>query len=65
MCTPCFGVSIGSTCLYMLKLFLPGFEKFWVLQRHMSPGTLNGALVSPTLVAGVSLLSILQAGDWT
>ena len=30
----------------------------------MSPGFLHGAPASAALVAGVSLVSILQAGDW-
>ena len=31
---------------------------------HMSPGSLQGAAAPAVLVAGVSLMSILQAGDW-
>ena len=31
----------------------------------MSPGSLLGAAPSAALVAGVSLVSILQTGDWT
>ena len=30
----------------------------------MSPGSLWGKVASAALVAGVSLVSILQAGDW-
>ena len=30
----------------------------------MSPGSLQGAAASVALAAGVSLVSILQAGDW-
>ena len=30
----------------------------------MSKGAMPGAAVSAALVAGVSLVSILQAGDW-
>ena len=30
----------------------------------MSPGTLQGAAASAVLAAGVSLVFILQAGDW-
>ena len=30
----------------------------------MSPGSLQRAAASAALVAGVSLVSILQAGDW-
>ena len=36
-----------------------------VAKAHMSPGSLWGAAASTALVAGVSLVSILQAGDWT
>ena len=35
-----------------------------VAKAHMSPGSLWGASASAALVAGVSLVSILQAGDW-
>ena len=35
-----------------------------VAKVHMSPGSLQGAVASAALVAGVSLVSILQAGDW-
>ena len=35
-----------------------------VAKAHMSPGSLGGAAASAALVAGVSLVSILQAGDW-
>ena len=35
-----------------------------MLPKHMSPGCLLGAAASAALVAGVSLVSILQAGDW-
>ena len=35
-----------------------------IAKGHMSPGTLHGAVVSAAFVAGVSLLSILKAGDW-
>ena len=61
---PSFGVTIGSTCQYVLKLFLLGYVKFLVLQRHMSLGTFRGAVVSAAYAAGISLVSILQAGNW-
>ena len=35
-----------------------------ITKGHMSPGTLCGAVMSAALVTGVSLVSILQAGDW-
>ena len=35
-----------------------------MLLKHMSPGSLWGATASAALAAGVSLVSILQAGDW-
>ena len=31
----------------------------------MSPGSLQGVAASAALAAGVSLMTILQAGDWT
>ena len=36
-----------------------------VAQAHMSLGSLQGVAASAALAAGVSLLTILQAGDWT
>ena len=36
-----------------------------VAKAHMSPGSLWGAAASAALAAGVSLVTILQAGDWT
>ena len=35
-----------------------------LLKAHMSPGSLWGTAASAALVAGVSLVSILQARDW-
>ena len=35
-----------------------------VAKAHMSPGSLWGLQTSSALVAGVLLVSILQAGDW-
>ena len=35
-----------------------------VAKAHMSPHSLWGAPSSAALVAGVTLVSILQAGDW-
>ena len=36
-----------------------------VAKAHMSPVSLGVAAASAALVAGVSLIFILQAGDWT
>ena len=36
-----------------------------VAKAHMSPGCLWGVAASVALVAGVSLVTILQADDWT
>ena len=36
-----------------------------VVKAHMSPGSLQGVAASAALVADVSLVTILQAGDWT
>ena len=36
-----------------------------VAKAHMSPGSLWGVASSAALVAGVSLVTILQAGAWT
>ena len=36
-----------------------------VAKAHMSPGSLQGVAASAALVVGVSLVTILQAGDWT
>ena len=35
-----------------------------VAKAHMSPGSLQVASAFAALAAGVSLVSILQAGDW-
>ena len=35
-----------------------------LLKAHMSPGSIQTATASAALVAGVSLVSIQQAGDW-
>ena len=36
-----------------------------VAKAHMSLGSLQGVAASAALAAGVSLVTILQAGDWT
>ena len=36
-----------------------------VPKAHMSPGSLQGVAASAALAAGVSLVTILQTGDWT
>ena len=36
-----------------------------MLLRHMSPGSLRGVAASAALAADVSLVTILQVGDWT
>ena len=59
-----FWETIGSIGLSVLKPFLLGYGKFLVLLKHMSPGYLWGVAASAALAAGVSLVSILQAGDW-
>ena len=33
-------------------------------KAYMSPGTLEGAVVLAVIAAGISLVFILQAGDW-
>ena len=38
---------------------------FYVAKAHMSLGSLWGVGASTALAAGVSLVTILQAGDWT
>ena len=35
-----------------------------ITKAHISPGTHHVGVVSAALVSGVSLLSILQTGDW-
>ena len=35
-----------------------------MLLRHMSLGSLQGVAASAAIAAGVSLVTILQAGDW-
>ena len=58
--TSLFWVTIGSTDWSVLKPFL-GQGKFFVLLKHMSPGSLYGAAA---LTVCVSLVCILHAGDW-
>ena len=58
VCALCFWVAMVSTCLYVPNHFFLGLDSFGHCQ-----GTC-GATVSATLVAGVSLVSIPQAGDW-
>ena len=53
-----------DTCLYVPKPFLVKFGKLWVLPRHGCLLVPNGAAVSVALAAGISLVSILEAGDW-
>ena len=36
-----------------------------VAKSHMSPGSLQGVAASGAFTAGVSLVTILQVGDWT
>ena len=36
-----------------------------VAKAHVSLGSLQGVAASAALVAGVSMVTILQAGDWT
>ena len=59
-CRVYFWVTIGSTCQCVLKWFFlwQGKCYMYVLSTHW------GGATSAVLVAGVSLLSILQAGDW-
>ena len=63
MCTLCFGVTINSTCHYVLKnLLVKGV--LGIAKVQMSFDTLGGCVVSAAFAAGISLESILQAGDW-
>ena len=48
----------------MLKPFLLGYGKFSVLLRHMSLGFLWRVAASVALAASISLVTILQVGDW-
>ena len=62
LCDFSFLVTIGSISLSVLKPFLLGF--LCVAKAHMSLGSLWGVAASAALAAGVSLVTILQAGDW-
>ena len=65
MFAPYFLVTIENTSQYVLTWFLLGFGKFLgIAKAHMSPIPLHGTVVSSPLVVGVSLMSILQVGDW-
>ena len=41
------------------------WKVFSVAEAHMSLGSLQGVAASAALAAGVSLVTILQVGDWT
>ena len=61
-CLLSFWVTIDSTCWYVTKQFLQGKGKVLsIAKSHMSLGTVWGGAA---LVAGISLASILQVGDW-
>ena len=47
-----------------LNSFFLGKEVLHIAKAHMSLGAVCGAVASAALAAGVSLASILQAGDW-
>ena len=63
--TPLFWVTIGSIGLSVLKPFLLGYGKFSVLLRHICLWALSGGLLLLQPWGLVSLVTILQAGDWT
>ena len=64
--TSLFWVTIGSIGLSVLIPFLLGYGKFSVLLRHICLQAVSGGVApSAALVAGVSLVTILQVGDWT
>ena len=54
----CSWVTIGSTGQSVLKPLL------CVAMAYMTLGSLWGVVVSAALAAGVSMVSILQAGGW-
>ena len=63
--TSLFWVTIGSTGLSVLKPFLSWVRKVLGVDKAlMSPGSVWEAAASTAIVAGVSLVSILQAGGW-
>ena len=62
--TSLFWVTVGSISLSVVKLFLLGYGKFFVLIKQISLSSLWGVAASAAIAAGVSLVTILQAGDW-
>ena len=63
--TSLFWVIIGSTGQSVLKPFSSWVRKvLCIFKAHISLGCLWWAATSAAVVAGVSLVSILQAGDW-
>ena len=63
--TSLFWVTIGGTGLSVLKAFLLGYRNFFVLLKCICHWALSGGTAaSVALAAGVSLVTILQAGDW-
>ena len=78
-CTESFRMKPDGSCV--ISLFLGNNRQHWpvfaktisswvrkvlcVAKAHMSLGFLQGHAASAALAAGVSLVSILQAGDWS
>ena len=63
LCPLCFGVAIGSTCCKHDFFF--GKESFrYCKGTNVSEYSFKGAMMSAPFAGGISLVSILQAGDW-
>ena len=50
------------TCTNMISAWVN--KVLGVVQAHIAPSTLQGVAVLADFVAGISLMSILQADDW-
>ena len=49
-------------CAKMISIMVR--KVFHIAKVHMSLSTIQHSVASPSLVATISLVSILQAGDW-
>ena len=50
--------------IYAKKISSKVRKVLGVAKVYMSPGSLQGAVVSLAFMAGISVVSTLQAGDW-
>ena len=64
MCTLCFWGNNMQHIPVCVKVIYWWGPKVSGIAKAMSPGIMYGAVVSSAFAAGVSLVSLLQAGEW-